>query len=60
MLITPRVVHDQRDARALTEDLREGLASAAALPENLRQQGLSSSTDPNERIRRRLRESLER
>jgi general secretion pathway protein D len=60
VLITPRVVHDQRDARALTEDLREGLANAAALPEDLRRQGVSGSVDPNERVRRRLRESMER
>jgi general secretion pathway protein D len=60
VLITPRVVHDQRDARALTEDLREGLANAAALPEALRRQGVSGSVDPNERLRRRLRESMER
>lgn len=31
MLITPHVVHDQRDARALTEDLREQLIHAAAV-----------------------------
>ena len=60
VLITPRVIHDQRDARALTEDLREGLANAAAVPEALRRQPVSGSVDPNERVRRRLRESLER
>jgi general secretion pathway protein D len=60
VLITPRVVHDQRDARSLTEDMREGLANAAALPEALRRQGLSGSVDPNERMRQKLRESLER
>ncbi|MDO9712296.1 type II secretion system secretin GspD [Paracraurococcus lichenis] len=60
VLITPRVVQDQRDARALTEDLREGLANAAVLPETLGRQPLSGSVDPNERIRRRIRESLER
>ena len=60
VLITPRVVHDQRDARALTEDLREGLANAAALPDALRRQGVSGSIDPNERVRQRLRESMER
>ena len=30
VLITPHVVHDQRDARALTEDLRDQLINAAA------------------------------
>ena len=53
-------MHDQRDARALTEDLREGLANAAALPGDLRRQPISGSVDPNERVRRRLREGLER
>jgi general secretion pathway protein D len=53
-------VHDQRDARSLTEDMREGLANAAALPETLRRQGPSGSVDPNDRVRQRLRESLER
>lgn len=60
VLITPHVMHDQRDARALTEDLREGLANAAALPDALRAQGASGSVDPNERLRQRLRQSLER
>jgi general secretion pathway protein D len=60
VLITPRVVHDQRDARSLTEDMREGLANAAALPDALRRQRISGSVDPNERVRQRLRESLER
>ncbi len=60
VLITPRVVHDQRDARALTEDLREGLAGAAALPDDLRRQRVSGSVDPNERLRLHLRESMER
>jgi general secretion pathway protein D len=32
VLITPHVVHDQRDARALTNDLREQLINAAAVP----------------------------
>jgi general secretion pathway protein D len=53
-------VHDQRDARALTEDLREGLAGAAALPDDLRRQRVSGSVDPNERLRLHLRESMER
>ena len=32
VLITPHVIHDQRDARALTEDMREALRDAAAMP----------------------------
>src|SRR6185312_4677100 len=55
VLITPHVVHDQRDARALTEDLREQLINAAAVPEELQNLRPSGSADPNQRLRRRLR-----
>ena len=54
VLITPRVIHDQRDARALTEDLRDQLLNAAALPGQLRALPLSTSPDPSARARRRL------
>ncbi len=54
VLITPHVVHDQRDARALTEDLREQLINAAAVPDTLRNLPPSGSNDPNQRLRRRL------
>ncbi|MFC7739134.1 type II secretion system secretin GspD [Roseomonas sp. GCM10028921] len=54
VLITPRVINDQRDARALTEDLRDGLANAAALPGELQSLPLSGSPDPQVRVRRRL------
>jgi general secretion pathway protein D len=60
VLITPHVVHDQRDAHALTEDLREGLANAAVMPQELRRQRISGSPDPNAAIRRRIQEGLER
>ncbi len=46
VLITPHVIHDGRDARALTEDLREGLRGASAVPETLRNLPLSGSSDP--------------
>ena len=36
VLITPRVVHNQRDARALTEDLRRQLINAALVPASCR------------------------
>jgi general secretion pathway protein D len=51
ILLTPHVLHDQRDARALTEDLREQLPRAAMVPfdlQNLRQQG---SSDPSAKLR---------
>ncbi len=54
VLITPHVVHDQRDARALTQDLREGLNAAAAVPLQLQLQQPSGSTDPSARLRRQL------
>ncbi len=54
VLITPHVVHDQRDARSLTEDLRDELNSAAAVPQKLNQLQPSGSSDPSESLRRRL------
>jgi len=51
VLITPHVVHDQRDALALTEDLREQLPSAAAVPQELQNLRPSGSDDPNARLR---------
>ena len=55
VLITPHVVHDQRDARALTEDLRDQLINAASVPGELARQGPSGLADPNRRVRRSLR-----
>ena len=55
VLITPHVVHDQRDAHALTEDLRTQLPNAALVPTDLNNLGLSGSPDPNRRVRRGLR-----
>ena len=54
VLITPHVVHDQRDARALTEDMRDQLINAAAVPDRLQNLKPSGSADPNERILRKL------
>jgi general secretion pathway protein D len=47
VLITPHVVHDQRDARALTEDLRQKLIHAGLVPQQLRDLPLSGSPNPN-------------
>jgi general secretion pathway protein D len=55
VLITPRVIHDQREARALADDLREQLPNAAAVPETLRGLRPSGSADPGRRLRRDLR-----
>jgi general secretion pathway protein D len=54
VLITPHVLHDQRDARALTEDLREELINSAAVPAELRHLRPSGSDDPGLRLRRGL------
>ncbi|MCB8876962.1 type II secretion system secretin GspD [Acidisoma silvae] len=54
VLITPHVIHDQRDALDLTEDLREQLPNAAAVPQVLQQMPLSGSDDPTAVIRKRF------
>jgi general secretion pathway protein D len=54
ILITPHVIHDQRDARALTEDLRDQLSNAAAVPGGLPFLKPSGSVDPDRELRRRL------
>jgi len=54
ILITPHVIHDQRDARALTDDLREQLMNAAAVPGLLNNLGPSGQSDPSARLRRQL------
>ena len=60
MLLTPHVLHDQRDARALTEDMREQLINAAAVPVQLNSLRPSGSADPNARLRRRVEQELDR
>jgi general secretion pathway protein D len=47
VLITPHVVHDQRDARALTEDLRSQLINAGLLPQQLQRKGIPGVSNPN-------------
>jgi general secretion pathway protein D len=54
VLITPHVVHDQRDALAFTEDLREELPSAAAVPQYLHNLPISGSDDPGAPLIRRF------
>ncbi|MFL5284048.1 MAG: type II secretion system protein GspD, partial [Rhodopila sp.] len=55
VMITPHVVHDQRDARALTNDLREQLINAAAVPDLLNNLRPSGQSDPSARLRKQLR-----
>ena len=47
VLITPHVVHDQRDARALTEDLRSQLINAGLVPQQLQRGGIPGLANPN-------------
>jgi general secretion pathway protein D len=47
VLITPHVVHDQRDVLALTQDLREQLPDAAGVPAMMEKLRPSGSDDPN-------------
>jgi general secretion pathway protein D len=47
VMITPHVVHDQRDARALTEDLRSQLINAGLVPQQLQRRGVPGLANPN-------------
>jgi general secretion pathway protein D len=59
MLLTPHVLHDRRDARALTEDMREQLINAAAVPFQLNTLRPSGSPDPNARVVRKVQQELQ-
>jgi general secretion pathway protein D len=48
VLITPHVIHDQRDARALTDDLRAMLRSAGLVPQQLQGRPTTGLSFPNE------------
>ncbi len=47
VLITPRVVQNQENARALTEDLRKQLINAALIPQELSHQPIRGRANPN-------------
>jgi len=55
VLVTPHVIHDQRDARALTDDLRDQVINAATVPDALGRLRPSGSPDPTGPVRRALR-----
>jgi general secretion pathway protein D len=55
ILVTPHVMHDQRDARDLTEDLREHLSGAASIPVELQRLKPSGSADPNAPLINRIK-----
>jgi general secretion pathway protein D len=50
VLITPHVVHDQRDARALTQDLISQLPNAAIVPRYTNSLPPTGESDPNGRL----------
>lgn len=54
VLITPHVIREARDAHALTEDMRDALINAAAVPYETGNARVSGSSDPNRRLRQRL------
>ena len=58
ILITPHVIEDQRQARAVTEDMREQLGNAAAVPAQLMRLAPSGSNDPSAPLRNTLRRKL--
>ncbi len=47
VLITPHVVHDQRDARALTEDLRRDVINAGLVKQELQAKPFRGYPNPN-------------
>lgn len=47
ILITPHVLQDQQDARALTQDMREKLTSAGLVPQELDDLPVAGSDNPN-------------
>lgn len=53
ILITPHVLQDQRDARSLTQDMRDKLTNAALVPQELQALPPSGSDNPNAALRRR-------
>ena len=52
ILITPHVLQDQRDARSLTQDMREKLKNAGLVPQELQALPKSGSENPNAALRR--------
>ncbi len=54
VMITPHVVHDQRDALALTRDLKQELPDAASVPDYTRYVPPDRSSDPSARFRRSI------
>ncbi|NIE81375.1 type II secretion system secretin GspD [Asaia sp. As-1742] len=54
ILITPHVIHDQRDAVNLMEDLRDTHPNAADVPDEMKSMHTTGSADPQKRLREKL------
>lgn len=54
ILITPHVIHDERDALSLMEDLRDTHPNAANVPDELTPMHTTGSADPLRPLRRRV------
>jgi general secretion pathway protein D len=54
ILMTPHVIHDQRDAVDLMEDLRDTHPNAANVPGELQAIRMTGSPDPQQRVREKL------
>jgi general secretion pathway protein D len=60
VLITPHVIRSANDMRKLTDDIRDGLAAASAVPLLSAREPVSGSDDPNRRVRQGVRRALSR
>jgi general secretion pathway protein D len=58
VLITPHLIRTATDMHRLTEDMREALAGAAAVPSVAATEQPSGSPDPSRRLRERARRAL--
>lgn len=54
VLITPHVMRNQQQALDLTEDMKEQLPNAAAVPEALQKEPFPGSADPDQAVRARF------
>ncbi len=60
VLITPHVIRDQTDMRKLTEDMRDALSNAAAVPQVAETTRPSGSEDPSRKARERAQRWIDR
>jgi general secretion pathway protein D len=58
VMLTPHVVRSQQESHALTEELRDALHNAAALPAEMRKIAPSGSDDPNAAVRAKIKRDM--